>query len=250
MEGYGDYLADLSRIFEIGHEGMGGLHFLWLWKHQPWCMWCNLYLAWIIPNSLICWDDQNFCKTLKIGYPYPSSTEASCSHLFTQPKLCLPAWAQELEQSSVYANGSSAVIIQTSVFHGDWGVKIWLTPWTIMKGSTAYQQSVLIERFNGNWPHPAADFLTWGYHADHPVVRVFWRVVHATPEIWRRKLLLFCTGCDRVPILGLKALSLGKRGNSCDDGYDGYELAMTMRSCFEVMGWRLWGMLMVDFGVV
>ena len=47
-----------------------------------------------------------------------------------------------------------------------------------------------------------------GYHADHPVVRVFWRVVHAMPEIWRRKLLLFCTGCDRVPILGLKALSL------------------------------------------
>ena len=30
MEGYGDYLADLSRIFEIGHEGMGGLYFLWL----------------------------------------------------------------------------------------------------------------------------------------------------------------------------------------------------------------------------
>jgi len=46
-----------------------------------------------------------------------------------------------------------------------------------------------------------------GYHADHPVVRVFWRVVHAMPEIWRRKLLLFCTGCDRVPILGLKALN-------------------------------------------
>jgi hypothetical protein len=62
---------------------MGGLHFLWLWKAQPWCMWCNLYLGWMIPNSLICWDDQSFCKTLKIGYPYPKSTEASCSHLFT-----------------------------------------------------------------------------------------------------------------------------------------------------------------------
>eukprot|EP00434_Breviolum_minutum_P001439 symbB.v1.2.001267.t1/scaffold65.1/size366479/14 len=46
-----------------------------------------------------------------------------------------------------------------------------------------------------------------GYHADHPVVKVFWRVVHGMSEIWRRKLLLFCTGCDRVPILGLKALN-------------------------------------------
>lgn len=27
-------------------------------------------------------------------------------------------------------------------------------------------------------------------------------------EIWRRKLLLFCTGCDRVPIMGLRALML------------------------------------------
>mmetsp|Transcript_123643 Transcript_123643/g.213951 ORF Transcript_123643/g.213951 Transcript_123643/m.213951 type:complete len:80 (-) Transcript_123643:51-290(-) len=27
------------------------------------------------------------------------------------------------------------------------------------------------------------------------------------PEMWKRKLLLFCTGSDRVPIDGLKALS-------------------------------------------
>ncbi|CAK8999228.1 unnamed protein product [Durusdinium trenchii] len=46
-----------------------------------------------------------------------------------------------------------------------------------------------------------------GYHADHLVVKTFWRVVHGMSEIWRRKLLLFCTGCDRVPILGLRALN-------------------------------------------
>ncbi|CAJ1327670.1 unnamed protein product [Effrenium voratum] len=46
-----------------------------------------------------------------------------------------------------------------------------------------------------------------GFHADHPVVRVFWRVVHGMSEIWRRKLLLFSTGSDRVPILGLKTLN-------------------------------------------
>ena len=47
-----------------------------------------------------------------------------------------------------------------------------------------------------------------GYHADHLVIRAFWRLVHGMSEIWRRKLLLFCTGCDRVPIMGLRALTL------------------------------------------
>ncbi|CAE7869567.1 Herc4, partial [Symbiodinium sp. KB8] len=46
-----------------------------------------------------------------------------------------------------------------------------------------------------------------GFHPDHPVAKMFWRVVHGMSEIWQRKLLLFCTGCDRVPILGLRALN-------------------------------------------
>mmetsp|Transcript_28103 Transcript_28103/g.89344 ORF Transcript_28103/g.89344 Transcript_28103/m.89344 type:complete len:498 (-) Transcript_28103:81-1574(-) len=46
-----------------------------------------------------------------------------------------------------------------------------------------------------------------GYTAESPTIRAFWQVVHGMSEIRKRKLLLFCTGCDRVPILGLKALN-------------------------------------------
>jgi alpha-tubulin suppressor-like RCC1 family protein len=45
-----------------------------------------------------------------------------------------------------------------------------------------------------------------GYAADSEPVKFFWEVVHSMSEIMKRKLLLFCTGCDRVPIAGLKAL--------------------------------------------
>lgn len=45
-----------------------------------------------------------------------------------------------------------------------------------------------------------------GFHAGSLPVRLFWEVVHGMSEVWKRRLLLFCTGCDRVPIAGLKAL--------------------------------------------
>eukprot|EP00929_Paragymnodinium_shiwhaense_P079759 TRINITY_DN41575_c0_g1_i1.p1 TRINITY_DN41575_c0_g1~~TRINITY_DN41575_c0_g1_i1.p1 ORF type:complete len:1105 (-),score=294.13 TRINITY_DN41575_c0_g1_i1:80-3394(-) len=45
-----------------------------------------------------------------------------------------------------------------------------------------------------------------GYKAESEPVRFFWEAVHGMSEVWRRRLLLFCTGCDRAPILGLKDL--------------------------------------------
>merc|ERR1719265_2712478 len=48
---------------------------------------------------------------------------------------------------------------------------------------------------------------TNGYSAESPTVHLFWQVVHAMSEMQKRKLLLFCTGSDRVPINGLKALN-------------------------------------------
>mmetsp|Transcript_54985 Transcript_54985/g.159668 ORF Transcript_54985/g.159668 Transcript_54985/m.159668 type:complete len:1155 (-) Transcript_54985:465-3929(-) len=45
-----------------------------------------------------------------------------------------------------------------------------------------------------------------GYDASSPTVRFFWEVVHSMCCLDKRNLLLFCTGCDRVPILGLQAL--------------------------------------------
>lgn len=47
---------------------------------------------------------------------------------------------------------------------------------------------------------------TNGFSPHSITVRLFWEVVHGMSEVMKRKLLLFCTGCDRVPILGIKAL--------------------------------------------
>merc|ERR1719215_1994001 len=46
-----------------------------------------------------------------------------------------------------------------------------------------------------------------GYTAESPTVKLLWQVVRGMSEMSARKFLLFCTGCDRVPIIGLKALN-------------------------------------------
>ncbi|XP_032160154.1 ubiquitin-protein ligase E3C isoform X4 [Mustela erminea] len=43
-----------------------------------------------------------------------------------------------------------------------------------------------------------------GYSADHPVIRVFWRVVEGFTDEEKRKLLKFVTSCSRPPLLGFK----------------------------------------------
>ena len=45
-----------------------------------------------------------------------------------------------------------------------------------------------------------------GFSKDSPSVRWFWQLVHRSSDEWQRRLLLFITGSDRVPILGLKAM--------------------------------------------
>ena len=47
-----------------------------------------------------------------------------------------------------------------------------------------------------------------GYTAQSPTIRWFWQHVHSpkTSDEWRRRLLLFTTGTDRLPILGLRSL--------------------------------------------
>lgn len=46
--------------------------------------------------------------------------------------------------------------------------------------------------------------LSGGYSADHPVIRVFWRVVEGFTDEEKRKLLKFVTSCSRPPLLGFK----------------------------------------------
>lgn len=47
-----------------------------------------------------------------------------------------------------------------------------------------------------------------GYSADHPVIRVFWRVVEGFTDEEKRKLLKFVTSCSRPPLLGFKVRSV------------------------------------------
>lgn len=45
-----------------------------------------------------------------------------------------------------------------------------------------------------------------GYSADHPVIKIFWRVVENFTDEEKRKLLKFVTSCSRPPLLGFKEL--------------------------------------------
>ncbi|RYY35756.1 hypothetical protein EON62_02260 [archaeon] len=46
-----------------------------------------------------------------------------------------------------------------------------------------------------------------GWNADHPYVRMFWRVVHSLTPQQQRDLLVFVTGCPRAPVGGLGQLA-------------------------------------------
>ncbi|GAB5568971.1 ubiquitin-protein ligase E3B isoform X5 [Prionailurus iriomotensis] len=48
--------------------------------------------------------------------------------------------------------------------------------------------------------------ISGGYSADHPVIKVFWRVVEGFTDEEKRKLLKFVTSCSRPPLLGFKEL--------------------------------------------
>ncbi|XP_069504073.1 ubiquitin-protein ligase E3C [Ambystoma mexicanum] len=45
-----------------------------------------------------------------------------------------------------------------------------------------------------------------GYASDHPVIKIFWRVVESFTDEEKRKLLKFVTSCSRPPLLGFKEL--------------------------------------------
>lgn len=46
------------------------------------------------------------------------------------------------------------------------------------------------------------------YWAEHPTIRFFWEVFHELPLEKKKQFLLFLTGSDRIPILGMKSLKL------------------------------------------
>ncbi|XP_059803316.1 probable E3 ubiquitin-protein ligase HERC4 isoform X1 [Hypanus sabinus] len=44
------------------------------------------------------------------------------------------------------------------------------------------------------------------YWAEHPTIKFFWEVFHELPLEKKKRFLLFLTGSDRIPILGMKSL--------------------------------------------
>ena len=69
-----------------------------------------------------------------------------------------------------------------------------------------------------------------GYRSEEDVVVWFWEIVLSYSEIMKRKLLLFVTGSDRVPINGLRELRFHIQKSG-----DGSERLPTSHTCFNIL---------------
>lgn len=47
-----------------------------------------------------------------------------------------------------------------------------------------------------------------GYTADDPTIKFFWEVFHELSLEQKKRFLLYLTGSDRIPILGMKAITV------------------------------------------
>jgi len=47
-----------------------------------------------------------------------------------------------------------------------------------------------------------------GYHVEDPTIKLFWDVFHSLTLEEKKQFLLFLTGSDRIPILGMKTLKV------------------------------------------
>ena len=81
--------------------------------------------------------------------------------------------------------------------------------WEELEGSTQYKE---------------------GYSAEHPTIVNFWSVFHNDLSLEdKKKFLLFLTGCDRIPVGGMKALALKIQVS------DGEDLTFVSDSAFDVV---------------
>lgn len=70
-------------------------------------------------------------------------------------------------------------------------------------------QAMVIGNTNYDWTELEKSTEYKGeYWADHPTIRLFWEVFHELPLEKKKQFLLFLTGSDRIPILGMKSLKL------------------------------------------
>ncbi|XP_077351382.1 putative E3 ubiquitin-protein ligase HERC4 isoform X2 [Festucalex cinctus] len=70
-------------------------------------------------------------------------------------------------------------------------------------------QAMVIGNTNYDWTELEKSTEYKGeYWADHPTIKLFWEVFHKLPLEKKKEFLLFLTGSDRIPILGMKSLKL------------------------------------------
>ncbi|XP_037533808.1 probable E3 ubiquitin-protein ligase HERC4 [Nematolebias whitei] len=70
-------------------------------------------------------------------------------------------------------------------------------------------QAMIIGNTNYDWTELEKETEYKGeYWAEHPTIKLFWEVFHGLPLEKKKQFLLFLTGSDRIPILGMKSLKL------------------------------------------
>ncbi|XP_023183784.1 probable E3 ubiquitin-protein ligase HERC4 isoform X1 [Xiphophorus maculatus] len=70
-------------------------------------------------------------------------------------------------------------------------------------------QAMIIGNTNYDWTELEKSTEYKGeYWAEHPTIKLFWEVFHELPLEKKKQFLLFLTGSDRIPILGMKSLKL------------------------------------------
>ncbi|XP_017578302.1 probable E3 ubiquitin-protein ligase HERC4 isoform X1 [Pygocentrus nattereri] len=70
-------------------------------------------------------------------------------------------------------------------------------------------QAMVIGNTNYDWKELEKSAEYKGeYWAEHPTIKLFWEVFHELPLEKKKQFLLFLTGSDRIPILGMKSLGL------------------------------------------
>ncbi|XP_054238554.1 probable E3 ubiquitin-protein ligase HERC4 isoform X5 [Indicator indicator] len=70
-------------------------------------------------------------------------------------------------------------------------------------------QAMVIGNTNYDWKELEKSTEYKGeYWADHPTIKIFWEVFHELSLEKKKQFLLFLTGSDRIPILGMKCVKL------------------------------------------
>uniref|UniRef100_A0A8D0G975 HECT-type E3 ubiquitin transferase n=1 Tax=Sphenodon punctatus TaxID=8508 RepID=A0A8D0G975_SPHPU len=70
-------------------------------------------------------------------------------------------------------------------------------------------QAMVIGNTNYDWKELEKNTEYKGeYWAENPTIKIFWEVFHELPLEKKKQFLLFLTGSDRIPILGMKSLKL------------------------------------------